>query len=187
MTNNISPSEIDYAHYWNSPLPKESSKMYARYLTYRNMSPIDRSIRRVAEIEGTEEKNCEIASAKFKWVLRSKAYDVRLSNAELITREAGNEAYNAQSMEHEDSELIILTEILQTKMRQTLRGLQNPEMVNGEEVLPDTMEIQRLVASAEKVQNLRRRRGGLGTSYRTVQVDEPDYENETYLVGGGDG
>lgn len=182
--NDTSLTEPDYAEYMDKPMEGESSKQFTRYCIYRDMHPNDRSIARVAERIEENPKNLEYASSRYSWVARALEYDKKMQNLQMVVRQANIEEAVKGAMVNEDEELVALSEIVQKKMRQALDTLKDPTAEYEETV--SIMDIHRLIKSAEALQNMRRRRVGLPVSFKAEVVEDMDYANEEFLIGGGE-
>lgn len=179
--SNTKHSDLDADYYKDKPLPNESALQYSRFLTYRDLKPNERSAARVAELHKTAARNCEIASAKFAWVERAKAFDQRVSAIELSVRETGLAEYVSKIMEQEDIETMLLAELVQGAMRKAVL-----EMTADDEKYVDLKELKHLAGTIDTLMKLRRRRAGLPVNYLVETREAPNYDEDVYVIGGTD-
>lgn len=57
-------------------LREESDKAWASFVTYRDMPPLERSVRRTSRIIGLRPPTIHAQASKFSWIARARAYDV---------------------------------------------------------------------------------------------------------------
>lgn len=179
--------EINYADYFDKPLPNEDAKQFGRYLSYRNMNPVDRSMRAVTEIlnnngDEVQPKTVHNTGHKYKWAERAKAYDSHLSSIELQVIETGLAQAIDYTLEMEDVEIVMMTQIAHKMLRKASKAI-DIIPAEGEKGF-DTIDAQRLFNMTELLQKVRRRRAGLATNYITERADEPNLEDTRFIIGG---
>ncbi len=186
-------NELDYnafAEFFDRPMtdPKESPKQFARYMLYRNMPKHERSVKLACEL--LNEKGDDVAwktlkntSQKFHWTDRVKAYETHMANLEIEVLETNLEQAVDYVYGQEDIELVMATRLVQRML-----GAQssiNFDSMDSEELQKVTQTAQRLINSLDKLQSMRRRRAGLPTNYITKEAEPQDFENQTFIIGGG--
>lgn len=180
-------TEINYDEFYDRPLvkPKESPNQFARYMVYRNMNKLERSVRVATDLinENAEEqvsyKTLHNTAHKFRWADRAKAYDNFLASIQIEVLETTiTEAVQHVTIQ-EDIELIMATRLMQTVLKTTFDNLTNTDP----KLQTDISDVQKVMKSMETLHNLRRRRAGMPTSFITKEVPAEDFESQVFTIG----
>lgn len=176
----------DMAEFYDRPMknPPESPKQFNRYMVYRNLPKAERSVRRACEVlneagDEVAERTLVNSSQKFNWTERVKAYDIFLANLEIQVLETSLEEAVQYVLAQEDTELIMATRLIHSVMKNALDGVYND--VSSKESEAD--RAKKIVATLDTIQKMRRRRAGLPANYTAKEVEQQDFENQTYVIG----
>lgn len=159
-------------------LPSETSSSYAAFKKYLELPPSERSLIKVSTLLGHASKSTvEKWSRTHDWVERAKAYDSHMALTEIEVRRVGlTEAQEA--LTSSTSAAVTLVMGLATKMAADMRE----QYMKGEPV--DTKSLQRIARVVIDMDTLARRNLGLPTTYKTETVDEPDRDEDVYIIEG---
>lgn len=180
-------TEINYDEFYDRPLtnPRESPNQFARYMVYRNMNKLERSVRVATELinEDAEEqvsyKTLHNTAHKFRWADRAKAYDTFLSSVQLTVLETSLTEAVQHVTAQEDIELILATQLMQTVLKTTFDNLTNEDP----KLQTNVTDVQKVMKSMETLHTLRRRRAGMPTNFVTKEVPPEDFESMTFTIG----
>lgn len=178
---------INYDEFYDRPLtePPESPNQFARYLVYRNMNKLERSVRVATDLinEGAEEqvsaKTLHNTAHKFRWADRALAYDTFLESVQITVIETTLSEAVLHVTAQEDIELIMATKLMQTVLKTTFDNLTNADP----KVQTDISDVQKVMKAMETLHTLRRRRAGMPTTFITKEVPPEDFESMTFTMG----
>lgn len=176
----------DYSEWYDRPLknPKESPKQFQRYMVYRNMPKLERSVVAACGLlneagDDVSDKTLANTATKFKWFDRAKAYDIYLANLEIEVLETGLEEAVQYVLGQEDVELVMATRLVQKVLKHAVEG-------NYSEALSKESEADRakkIIGTLDSLQRMRRRRAGLPSNYTSKDADPQNFEEQTFIIG----
>lgn len=162
---------------WDTQREDETHKSWMAFQKYRDMSPHDRSLAKLATSLGYSSKTTlEQWSTKYDWVDRAQAYDNYMSEKSLALREGNLVEYQSILVENESQISTQLLRLIAKEIERLLVAQQEGKPV-------DSKDIQRLVSSLQKTSNVSRRAAKLPTTYRADTTDEYDEEQTVFVFG----
>lgn len=153
----------------------ETAKAFKAFTLYRDMTPEDRSFRKVAEIMGyssTTGIERWAARDKFRWVERATAYDDWRDKTKLAVVEAGIEQAHQATIINEGVEIVALQNLIQDYIKGTMGG----------DGTLDTLDLLRLAQVLDKLHVMRRRNLGMPSNYKTETVTEEEFERAVFTA-----
>jgi hypothetical protein len=180
-------SEIDYGEFMDRPMtkPVESHKQFNRYLVYRNLATLERSVKLSLEHINKDNPDPVVITTlrntahKFKWHERAKAYDNYLSSLEIEVLETSLEEAVQYVLAQEDLELIMAGRLVQTVLRNAVEGKYDKLETKSSEA----DEAKKILQTLDLLQKMRRRRAGLPSNYLAKEAEPQNFEEMTYTIG----
>jgi hypothetical protein len=159
--------------------PFDTEKSFYAFTLYRELPPMERSLKIVAEKIDRHVNQVALWSSKYNWQDRVRAWDSALAEAPVIVRDVTAEVFAEHLINQFTEQAILLDDILTMKAKKLQQDLQKGDNVKGS-------EISHLMNAVEKLDSLKRRAAGLPTGYKHATAEEPDYDQIIYEIRGED-
>lgn len=116
-------------------------------------------------------------SAAHKWSERLAAYDAYMGSKAITFAEVSLEQFRSAHLTRISQQLSVTSTIVEKRLKQLLDALGKNEII-------DTMDIKRMIDSIDRLDIIGRRASGLPTTFISGEGQEPDYEQQTFIIGG---